>query len=298
MADTKKLEKLSDADIALFPSIVEEWVAVGLATGPANRAVAEKAIREAYVVAGFAEPGEILWFDDPFAAVQEINKRTGEKGTVPTAIYGQHEADWLSFYSFFDRCESVDIPEIKKLYPLMEVARQTGWWWPYDTTCFVSERPIELHRDAAGRLHAEEGMAIKYSSGWGVYAWHGYRIEKKDTWIITNKERITPDLIDKEPNAELRRIMLEIYGFDKYIEVRDAKVISEDVDGAGHPRRLLEMDVAGQRMRIIELNNSSLEPDGSRRKFHLGAMPGNTPHEAVAASFGFSPKVFNEEACS
>lgn len=25
---------------------------------------------------------------------------------------------------------------------------------------------------------------------------------------------------------------------------------------------------------------------GSRRKFHLGAMPGNTPHECVAASFG------------
>jgi hypothetical protein len=78
---------------------------------------------------------------------------------------------------------------------------------------------------------------------------------------------------------------LEIYGFDRYLEKRKAKIIAEDVLH-GQTRRLLSIDVGKERVRVLEVINGSEEPDGSRRKFHLGAMPGNTPHECVAASFG------------
>ena len=162
----------------------------------------------------------------------------------------------------------------------------------------MTRRPTEIHRNSAGRLHNENGMSVKYADGWGIYTWHGFAIPKSHYWIITDKQKITPAKIEKEANAELRRIMLEIYGFSKYLEERKGKVLSEDVDGAGNPRRLIEITVGNEQHRVIELINSSLEPDGTRRKFHLGAMPGETPHEAVAASFGFNPAVFKEEVAS
>ena len=35
-------------------------------------------------------------------------------------------------------------------------------------------------------------------------------------------------------------------------------------------------------------------PKPSRRKFILGAMPGDTPHEVIAASYGVKPDVYRE----
>ena len=62
----------------------------------------------------------------------------------------------------------------------------------------------------------------------------------------------------------------------------------------GTQRRLLEVNVREQRIRVIEVINGSLEPDGSRRKFHLGAMAGGTPAEVVAASYGIAPAHYRE----
>jgi len=136
-------------------------------------------------------------------------------------------------------------------------------------------------------------MAIQYRDGWGIYAWHGQRIPDDHTWIITEKERITADAIMSEPNAELRRIMGEIVQWAPLL--KGAKVLNKDEDGNGHPRRLLSVQMGGERQRVVEVLNGSLEPDGSRRKFHLGAMSGaRTCHEAVAMSYGISPAVYRE----
>jgi hypothetical protein len=82
-------------------------------------------------------------------------------------------------------------------------------------------------------------------------------------------------------------------GFELYLTAREARLVSAD-ELHGQPRRLLEIDVAGNRLRIIEVTNGSLEPDGTRRKFHLGALRGETPAEVIAASYGIAPKIYRE----
>jgi hypothetical protein len=166
--------------------------------------------------------------------------------------------------------------------------------YPYESIAFVSDRPAEIHFDAQRRLHCSSRMAVKFRDGWGVHAWHGLRVPAA---IIEQKE-FSPDAIDAQPNAELRRVMLEREyggrsGFDLYLATRDARVIAAD-ELHGRPRRLLEVNVAGATLRIIEVINGSLEPDGSRRKFHLGAMRGETPAEVIAASYGINPAVYRE----
>lgn len=293
-----KIEKLSDKDVFLFPSIVNKWVKIGLKTGPADRERAERVIRNAYKVANLAEPKKIVWVDSPKEAVTLLKRKHKVEDVMSSIVYGQHEAEWLSFYDFFKRCESVNIENIDILNPMMEMAEECGWVWVYDDLVVVSERPTEIHMNNAGRLHHDTSQALRYADGWGLYSWHGYRIPRSHQWIFTDRHRLTPAAIEKEGNAELRRIMLEIYGFSNYLEEREAKVISTDKDGAGNERRLMEINVSGTPVRIIELINSSPEPDGTYRKFHLGAMRGDTPHDVVSASFGFNPKHFEEEVCS
>lgn len=290
------LQKLTDKDIASFPHYVNKWLDIGLGIRPTNRALTEENVVKAYEVAGLQPPGEFKWFLSPHAGQQYVKNTLKCENSVP--IYGQFDASWLSFYDFFAECESVDIPIIKKLFPLMEIAKNCGWWWAFDKIAVMTERHVEIHRDAANRLHAEEGMAIRYADDWGVYAWHGYRIPTSHHWIIKDKSKLTPKKVNDEGNAELRRIMAEIYGFGNLLRDTKARELAHDVDGKGNPRRLLEMRIGDQPVRIVEVHNSSLEPDGTRRVFHLGAMPGNTPHEAIARSFGFNPTVFKEEACS
>jgi hypothetical protein len=137
-------------------------------------------------------------------------------------------------------------------------------------------------------------MAVRFRDGWGVHAWHGLRVP---TELIERKD-FDPEAIEKQSNAEFRRVLLERKygprtGFELYVERRDAKVIAQD-ELHGFPRRLLEVRVADRPIRIIEVINGSLEPDGTRRKFHLGAMRGDTPHDVVAASYGINPKIYRE----
>lgn len=169
-----------------------------------------------------------------------------------------------------------------------------GWCWPFADVCVIVDRPECIRRDEAHRLHCANGPAVRFRDGWCVYAWHGYRIPVSAHWIITDRDRLTPESIEAERNAELRRVMLEAYGFERYLAARDARVVSEDVDVNGQPRRLLEVIVAGEPLRILEVINGTVERDGSRRRFLLGAMPGETPADAVAASYGFLPRRYRE----
>ena len=52
----KKIEKLTDAQIARFPEFVKKWTKIGLSTEPADRARAERAIRGLYKLAALKEP--------------------------------------------------------------------------------------------------------------------------------------------------------------------------------------------------------------------------------------------------
>ncbi len=221
--------------------------------------------------------------------------------------WGQMDSYWLAYYRFGTDLGVKQKPDLLRRLDIMErIAGSCGFWYPRDGICIVSDRFAATHwdeaRNAVGmptRLHCEDKPAISFRDGWGVYYWHGYRIPVSHEWIITEKSRLTPDTIDAEPNAELRRIMLEIEvdgktGFERYIEARGAKVISEDVSH-GRPRRLLEVNIKGDRRRVLDVLNGSLEPDGSRRRFFIGAMPGaNTPHDAVAMSYGINPSVYSE----
>ena len=71
-----------------------------------------------------------------------------------------------------------------------------------------------MHRDNLGRLHHGDGPALSYPDGWGLHAWRGMPIPAA---VAAELPNLTVERIRQEANAEVRRVMLEYFGFERYL---------------------------------------------------------------------------------
>lgn len=153
----------------------------------------------------------------------------------------------------------------------------------------VCARPTSISRDAQGRLHNDSGPAIAWPDGWSVYSVHGVRVPKE---LITDRSWLTVDRIRQERNAEIRRVMIERYGKDIYLKDSGAKMIHRDDWGT-----LWRTDFGRNEepLVVVEVVNSTPEPDGSYKNYFLGVPPTTTKAvEGVAWTFGKSVEDYKQ----
>ncbi|BAG17775.1 MULTISPECIES: DUF6745 domain-containing protein [Streptomyces] len=206
--------------------------------------------------------------------VADLAPRPGDESAVRLvlldAVLGQHDAAWLA--AFDGRGE--------RLRGLAEVARNAGWWWPYEHAVVITERPDVLHRDEAGRLDHGEGPALAYGDGFALHAWRGMPVPAA---FLDELSSLTPERIRAEENAELRRVMLEYYGYDRYLTESGAEPVHRDETGI-----LWRIALAGDEdVVMVEVVNSTPEPDGTYRTYWLRVPPATrTAKDGVAWTFG------------
>jgi hypothetical protein len=190
------------------------------------------------------------------------------------AVLGQHDAPWLALFEAVGRLDG--------LTGLAETARAAGWWWPYERLVVVCERPAELHREESGRLHRGDGPALAYPDGFALHAWRGMPIPADFTGTLAG---LTAERIAAEANAELRRVMLEHFGFDRYLAETGARPVHRDETGV-----LWRIELPGDEpVAMVAVVNSTPEPDGTRRTYHLRVPPTTrTAREGVAWTFGLT----------
>jgi hypothetical protein len=193
--------------------------------------------------------------------------------------YGAHDAPWLAFYDYF--LTACDLKCCRPLIGLFELAKYCGWWSPYRNAIVLQHRHCELHRDEAGRLHNTNGAAVKYRDGWGVHAVHGVRVPED---LIMNPGSNTVAAIEDESNAEIRRVRIQLYGFDRYLHDAKLQCVQQDDFGKLYKRSAGDNELA---MVFVEVVNSTPEPDGNFKKYVLPCRSHvTTAHQAVAESFG------------
>jgi hypothetical protein len=191
------------------------------------------------------------------------------------AVHGQLDGGWLGAFDSM-------LTRTPRLAALADVARGAGWWWPYERVAILTERPEALHRDNVGRLHHGDGPALCYPDGYGLHAWRGMPISGE---VAAALPRLTVEQIRAEDNAEIRRVMLEHFGFDRYLAESQAVKVGADETGI-----LWRVDLPGDEpLVMVEVINSTPEPDGESRVYFLRVPPATrSAREGVAWTFGLT----------
>lgn len=104
--------------------------------------------------------------------------------------------------------------------------------------------------------------------------------------MVEAPETITAAEIQAEPNAEVRRVMLERFGAARYIQEIGAKEIDRDLDQYGARRVLYQAEMDGDEpLVMVQVVNSTPEPDGTYHEYWLRVDPRcRTAREAVAST--------------
>ncbi len=108
--------------------------------------------------------------------------------------------------------------------------------------------------------------------------------------IIEKPEALTHNRILSEQNAEIRRVMIERIGNEKFLAITNARPIHEDQRG-----KLYRIEIPGdEAMTLVQVINSTPEPDGHSKLYTLRVPPNiQRASEAVAWSFGLTEKDYD-----
>jgi hypothetical protein len=205
---------------------------------------------------------------------------------------GNMLAAWNCYLTAARDILGLRLPEHEKFAAWEECAIHGGFRYMHEKFCMVCDFPEILTKDDQNRPHGESGPSHRWRDGWELYHWHGVRIEPEQSWIVTHPERITVALIEAESNSEIKRVMLERFGYERYLRESGATVVDECADdhplkGARTGRLLIKYVGDGEPICMVDVLNSTPEPDGTTKRYMLLVDPkaygGQAGKKVVAA---------------
>ncbi len=232
------------------------------------------ALRHAVAVPVWQRTGRLL----EATALQEIRIQNPRlRALSDVALLGQHDAPAMAMLEILCDVQSAMTPK-SSFRPLKELARSTGVCIPLDGVCLMAERHHLVRHNEHGLLHASAGPALAYPDGMSIYAWEGVSVPSD---AILDPASITADRIEQESDPQIRRALIDIHGTRRFLEAR-ARLVHEDAVG-----RLWASTFPGGTWLLVEVENGTTEPDGTRRRHYLRVPPTmRTAREAVAWTYG------------
>ncbi len=325
-AATEAATEAATGDATSAATRAATWAATRAATEAATRDATMAATRDATEDATWAATRDATWDATRDATIEAARDATEASDTwysnvapiireLALAIGGQHApfplacaarvgegACWnggnqwgqgVSYLTFFRYVAKLDL-DYSKFAHYEYLAEHSGPRVMTPDFCMVSDRPAVLKRDEQNRPHCDDGPFCRWRDGFSLYAIHGVRVPE---WLMMRPDMLTVERIHAEQNEEVRRVMIERYGIARYVRDAQFEVVDADVDPLGQPRRLLRRDST----LVVELTNSTVDADGTRRVYHipvepelrpllpdgqLGAPQKLTALNAVASTFG------------
>ncbi len=196
----------------------------------------------------------------------------------------------------YDECLTSALKEVLGLKPpaaekysaWQDVVTNCGATIMHEEFCIVSDFPEICSIDEESRPHGTNGPSYLWKDSWKLYHWQGMRVTRQ---LIEKPETITVEDIKKEPNLEIRRLMLERYGFKNFLIDSDATEIHRDECGVLY---IQEIDPAFEPIVMVKVVNSTTEPDGSFKEYFLRVPPHiTTAKAAVAWTFGMTSEEYS-----
>lgn len=213
--------------------------------------------------------------DKSQTAVQDIFQKC-LKDNLTWQFWGAHEAAWPAYYNWpHIALRPMHSPEeCERLQWWLDLAKSTGWWEPYDGFVIATERPELILLDEEGRLHCENGPALRCRDGWSVWCIHGVDVGEQ---IVMRPETQTIEEIEGENNQEIKRIRIERFGWGRYIQETGATVAH---------KRYNERDAQWETLYVLKDGTKRVEVSdpSTGRKYFLG-VPRETETCEAAQTF-------------
>lgn len=158
---------------------------------------------------------------------------------------------------------------------------------PYLEVAFVCVKPRLFHRDAGNQPHNDNGPAVIFHDGQELYYHHGVVVPPD---VIRSPASLRSADILKEPNAEIRRVMIAKKGLQAFLAELDTILLDADYEKNNpNPRKLYKIDLPDDEP-IVALH--VIDPAKKRLGLHadvfLRVPPGTeTCVSAAAWTFGF-----------
>lgn len=291
---------LTAAQKAAAEELTHEYSATILSTEPADEAVVERSVAEAYRAGGHEPPQCIRWFDSPrefvlARAMDDPKVRDSVEDSVRDSVQASvwtlfgapvsarvrdsvwtlvgarvrdsvwtlvgarvrdsvRDSVWNSVRDSVRNSVWVALTDsVRALYdadhcaymqyfhehlaphalgPFIRLNRASHGYSIGSQECRLVRHAVRLERDERGRLHSEDGMAIRYANGWGIYCWHGVRLsEAQGEKIILHPEMLTRADWFGEQNAEVRRVIQERLGGGRFVALVGATTVHTDECG-------------------------------------------------------------------
>ena len=178
-----------------------------------------------------------------------LSQNEGEVASDSPFFSGNHETYWLQYGNYMNTELGVEFSQKENFDILLELSKLCGWIYTRKYYAVVCERPSEVNLEN-GVIHNENGPAIAYTDGYKLHALNGHVVPD---YVIERPEEITVEKIKEErkKNVETARIMMEVYGVQKYISEMGGEVLDVDSVGlSGESKRILVEDDEKQRWLI------------------------------------------------
>lgn len=257
----------------------ELWLKIGRSTERCDRPNIEDAIRSIYEFGGEKAPEVILWAESPMSVPKVLSEYSGEdiksiKEELYKSLYSWYfggsigTSYWVAYYDAARQIGVSFTEEQNKALNAMMVLTGCGYWFPFEGVAVACEKPIQINVDAQGQLHNEEGPSMLFADGYSLWHIHGVPVPQS---VIEHPELITASDIFNEDNSEVRRVMCERMGWDKFIIQAKLELISEcpdpgnfDKDGSQRMLRLYKTPelIEGTAVNLLHCINGTPKPNG------------------------------------
>jgi len=141
--------------------------------------------------------------------------------------WGNVDVFWQAYYLF---PMSIGIKykdfEIMTLNNFFELSKKIGFIWYFKGICFISDRPIHIHRKGI-QLHHESEPAISFKDGYSIWCLHGVNVPRK--LVETPKEKLDIEFFKNEKNADIKAEFIRKYGIERMVSLgRVIETVTEE----------------------------------------------------------------------
>lgn len=152
----------------------------------------------------------------------------------------------ISGLRYIRDCMDMKLPTkaIKFIEAFDFVSRHCFSFLSLPDVCYVCEKPVRLSMDSQRRFHDESEAAAEFSDGWKLYAIDGVRVPIQ---VVLFPDQINAKMVDKERNAETRRIMIRRHpgSWEGYLKECGAKKVHSDDWGTLYEKKYEDGFITG-----------------------------------------------------